>query len=580
MNSKVRRSRNVTTKSTRPESPVIRALEAPLTRRDLGRYAASAAALAALGPTLVSAQATPSSQPSPVVELGPRGGKITVARAYDADTLDPQHTIYGGSLEVLYCVYDTLTATNANQDIEGLLAESWDISEDGLEYTFHLRQGILFHDGTPFNADAVKFAFDRVLDPATNTPTASWVGPLTATEVIDDHTVKLILSAPFAPLAGNISSGYYGIPSPTAVREMGDDFGTHPVGTGPWKFKEWTTGETITLAPNENYVNYRSFAVNPGAPLLDELTFSNIPEAATQLAALQTGEAHIMRPLLHDVKDLQSDPDMRILQSTSRDSTGLIYVEFMELAQPDGQFGVTFKAPFDDLRLRQALAYAIDADAMIVNIMEGLAVRNYGPMPTGLFAFKPEIEQFGYRHDPEKAKALLAEAGWADSDGDGVVEKDGKPLEVLFYGFQDPVYDKVAQVIQAQANEVGFKVTLESHDYGSWASGIANNVPDIDMNGWGQTEPDMLRGMTNSAGNALGRYNDEETQTYLTQALETTDRAERTELYFNAAKKMLADCALVPLWSDLAVTAARKEVQGMHYGQQTQLLYQDIWIQE
>src|SRR4029453_1218318 len=127
-----------------------------LSRREFSRYAAAAAALAALGPKLAAAEdGTPTSESTPLVELGPRGGTLTVARAYDADTLDPQHTIFGGSLEVLYRVYDSLTAVNVNQEVEGLSAESWDISDDQLEYTFHLRPDITFHDGTPFNADAV-----------------------------------------------------------------------------------------------------------------------------------------------------------------------------------------------------------------------------------------------------------------------------------------------------------------------------------------------------------------------------------------------------------------------------------------
>src|SRR5262249_12317046 len=227
----------------------------------------------------------------------------------------------------------------------------------------------------------------------------------------------------------------------------------NPVGTGPWTFKEWVTGETITLVPNEGYVNSRSVAVNKGAPLLYELVFSNIPEAATQLAAFQTGEVQLLTPLLHDVKDLQADPNVQVLITTPKESTGTIYLEFMEIKQPQGQFGAQWKPPFDDLRLRQAVAYSLDVDAMIANIMEGLATRNFGPMPTGLFPFKPEIEQYGYHHDPAKAKALVAEAGWTDSNGDGIVEKDGKNLEILFYGFEDPTYDKVAQVIQSQISD-------------------------------------------------------------------------------------------------------------------------------
>src|SRR5262249_43740935 len=148
-------------------------------------------------------------------------------------------------------------------------------------------------DGTPFNADAVKFTFDRAMDPATNASYASWLGPLKETVAVDDHTVKLVLGERFSPLLGNISIGWYGIVSPTAVQKYGDDFGRNPVGTGPWKFKEWVSGERITLEPNADYHNFRSDVVNKGAPLLDALEFPIIPDQETQALAFETGEINV-----------------------------------------------------------------------------------------------------------------------------------------------------------------------------------------------------------------------------------------------------------------------------------------------
>src|SRR5262249_10488098 len=135
-----------------------------------------------------------------------RGGTLTYGRAYDVDTLDPLHAWYGPDLDVLYSVHDTLTAVGPDQNVEGVLAESWDISPDGLEYTFHLRQGFAFHDGTPFNADAVKFHFDRVIDPSNTTADVSWLGPLKQIAVVDEDTVKFTLGSPFSPLLGNLAS--------------------------------------------------------------------------------------------------------------------------------------------------------------------------------------------------------------------------------------------------------------------------------------------------------------------------------------------------------------------------------------
>lgn len=534
-------------------------LETALTRRDMGRLLAGAASIVALTPAVASAAGSPASDRSFIYRQEGLGGTLIVGRAGDCDTLDPQKTILGLSLEVLYCVYDTLTAINYDQEIEGVLAESWDISDDGLEYTFHLRPGITYHDGTPFNAAAVKFAFDRVLDPATNTPTASWVSALEEAVVLDDNTVKFVLSEPFSPLLGNLASAYFSIPSPTAVKNLGEDYGLNPVGTGPFKFKEWVSGESITLEPNPDYHNVRSFVDNKGAPLLDQLVFRVIPEAETQLAALETGEINVVIPPPREVKRLQEDPAYEVFISPR--GNDLWYVEFAMDAPPEGQFGAQFKPPFDDVLVRQAVAYGINADEMIANVLEGLAERNYGLMPTGMFPYKPEIEEFGYHYDPEQAKSLLEQAGWVDSDGDGVRENNGSPLEVLFWAWDDSTPQKLAQIIQSQLGQVGFKVNTEILEVGTLLARLPENVSNFNLMGWGQTDPDMLRGMTNGTW-GLGRYHDEQFQKLVSDALKTTDRDERTELYFGAAKKLLADAAAVPLWTNLAFIATRADVKG------------------
>ena len=553
---------------------------AALSRRALGKLMAIAASSAALPPAITAAAGSAPSAPAAhplALQDAPRGGSLIIARSADAGTLDPQYSFNGLSLGPLYSVYDTLTAVNPETNqVEGVLAESWDISDDGLEYTLHLRQGITFHDGTPFNADAVTFAFDRILGPAKATASTSWVSAVTGAEVIDEYAVKLLLSEPFSPLLGNLASGYFGIPSPTAVQTMGDDLGTHPVGTGRWKFKEWITGESITFVPNEEYVNVRSIAENKGAPYLDELVFRNIPEAETQIAAFETGEVNMVTPPEREVQRFQEDPAFEVL--IPKTSTGTHYVEFSMIEPPAGEFGAQWKPPFDDIRLRQAVAYAINTDEILENVLFGLGTRNYGPMPTGLFAYKPEIEEFGYHFDPERAKALLAEAGWADADGDGVLEKGNAKLEVLFWGWSGQPYEKVVEVIQGQLQQVGFKVNLQLQEVGTFLARLPENISDLNFMGWGQTEPDMLRGMTNGTW-GVGRYRTEACQKLVTDALKTTDPAERTELYFAAAKLMLADAALVPMYTPLTPVAVRAEVKGLKMGQQDTPVYEDIYIE-
>lgn len=548
--------------------PLVQLFNRIATRRDLGKFAgaaALAAPFASLTKGVVSAQ-TPTA-----------GGTLTYALPGAADTLFPEYSLGGYALDLLYSIFDTLTAVHpVTQEIEGVLAESWDISGDGLEYTFHLRQGVTFHDGTPFDADAVKLTYDLVIDPANPTATTAWIGPVTEITVVDPATVKFILSSPFSPLLGNLASGFFGIPSPVAVRERGDQFGVNPVGSGRFVFTEWVSGESVTLERNPGYVNYRSFAENKGAPYVDQFTIKIIPESGTQLAAFETGELTMVQPPLRDVSRLQADDNYEV--HAAKTATVFRFIEFSMIAQPEGTFGAEWKAPFDDLRLRQAVAYAIDVDSIITNIYEGLATRAYGPMPTGLFAYKPEIEQFGYHYDPDKAKALIAEAGWTDTDSDGVLEKGDEKLEILYLGWDDPTFNKVHQVIQNQLQEAGFQVELQLMELGSLLAELPNNTSDLNFMGWGQTEPDLLRGVTNK-GWGVGRYQDEECQGLLTRALETTDRAERTELYFEAQKKMLADVALIPLYNDLLVLATQANVGGFKYGQQDFPVYEDLYFE-
>lgn len=555
-----------------------RMLDAALSRRDFGRFAALTAGLASVSPAINPSFLSPATLHLAPTLQDARGGTIILARAADANTLDPHHTILGLALHVLFCIYDTLTVVNPDGQVEGVLAESWEISDDGTEYTFHLRPGISFHDGTPFNADAVKFTYDRILDPATNTPTRSWLSALQETVVLDDATVKMVLSEPFSPLLGNLATAYFGIVSPTAVEQFGDDFGINPVGTGAWRFQEWIAGERITLVPNPEYQNVRSWVSNDGAPYLEELIFRTIPEAETQLAAFETGEVNALLAVPpREVERLQEDPAYQVSISDSGSAT--TYIEF-SMIEPESEFGAQWMPPFDDPLLRQAVAYGVNADEMMTNVLQGLAVRNYGPMPTGMFAYKPEIEEFGYHFDPERANALLDEAGWVDGDGDGVREKDGAPLEVLFWASSNSINEKLTQIIQSQLGQVGFKVNVELVESGTYLSRLSENISNFNLTGWGQPEPDMLRGMTNGTW-GLGRYRDEDYQTLMTAALQTTDPAERTEIYFAAGKKMLADAAMVPLWTALTVMALRSDVKDFQQGPfyPSSGVWEDVYIE-
>lgn len=547
-------------------------LRAMMTRRRFAQVAAAGAAAAGVVPTLAAAASRAS---APGAQDGGTGGEIILGRSGDADTLDPHHTIAAIASGVFANIYEPLVGRNMDLEYEGVLAERWEISPDGKEYTFFLRPGITFHDGTEMNADAVKFTFDRLMDPTTEAPAASWISPLERTEVVDPTTVKMFLEEPFSPFLGNMAAGgYFGILSPKAVQEGGEDYGRSPVGTGAFRFKEWTSGERITLERNPDHQSFRSYVETDGPPRLDGLVFRNIPEEQTQVASFETGEINLLDVPPRQVTEFQGNPDYQLIRNEG--GTGISFVEFSMLP-PEGDNNARFKPPFDDLKLRQAVAYAINADEIIERVLEGLAVRNHGPMPAGLYGYNPDIQQFGYGHDPEAATRLLEEAGWT---GDGVRQKDGQPLRVMFWTWNDTTQERVAQVIQNQLTRVGFEVQLETMEVATLLGrlGTDDDPSHLDLMGWGWSEPDILFMMTDTTS-GIGYYRQEAYRSLVTQARVATALDERARLYFDAMKTMLADAAMVPLWTEQAVVGVRSEVKNFKLGPVGTFVYHDAYVE-
>lgn len=546
-----------------------------MTRRGFTRFmgvsGAATAGAALLGNVSMSGVAKATAQED-------RGGVFRPHLLSDPGTLDP---IAVGQLDVFSRIVEPLAMLNLDNEIEGILAESWDISADQTEYTFYLRQGITYHDGTPFNAEAVKYFFDRLMDPETIAPFRSWVGPLTETIVVDEYTAKLVLSEPFSPLLGNIAIGWYSLPSPASYEAYGEEVGKHTVGTGPFMLDEWIPGESITLLPNPNYKdNPRSWAENKGAPLLDAVEFRIIIDAATAEVAFESGEVDELRNInRRDFRRFEEEEGYETFIQPG--GTNVVYIEFAMFELPEGQqYGAIFKPPFDDIRVRQAVGYGVDVDAIMAATTEGLAQRNYGPMPNALWAYKPEIEEFGYHFDAEKAKALLDEAGWIDADGDGVREKDGAPLHVLFYVTEWDDRDTAALVVQNHLNQIGFDVEVQLLEGGAYSAGLSNNENNLNFSSFSVPEPDVLRLITNY-DHCLSRYKDEQFQKLVADAQRTIDREERTAIYFEASKRMLADAAMIPFWTPLEFTMVRSAVKNYH----CQLtynhgVYEDVYIEE
>lgn len=485
---------------------------------------------------------------------------IVWARYGDIDTLDPHRATSTLSLQVWSLIYDTLLATDKDGKPVPNLASSWDVNPEGTEYTFHLQPGVMCHDGTPLDANDVKYTVDRAFDPANPSVTqASW-GPVTSAEVIDAHTVKLTLGSPFVAMIPFLADSFSSIICDSTADAEG--FGTTvAVGSGPWKFVSWTKGDRIVLAKNESYVNFGKLAENKGAPYMDGLVITTVPEPQTRLGGLRTGEIHIAEPPLQDVPALTESGEVKI---TTAENTGQnVFWEFS-----------VHRPPFNDVRVRQAVAHATDAASAIGLIYGDLSIPEACPISRGVFGNDQEFcASHGHAYDPEKAKSLLAEAGFGPDN----------PLGVNMLVWTGGNRDRLAEVFQAQLAEVGINAAIEMMDIGTMNARVRqeNETPEgkgsMDMMTWSWYDPDILYALWHSPGAYRG-YTSPELDAMLEKTRILTDEDERRAAVQDVMAYLLVNAIHVPLYTPgwEWVFATRPEVEGFKVAPFVYPIFNDV----
>jgi peptide/nickel transport system substrate-binding protein len=478
--------------------------------------------------------------------------------------LDPQRESAASGKMVLGNVFDRLVSLDSNMDVVPELAEDWDISDDGLTYTFYLEEGVTFHDGTPFNADAVKFSFERLIDPETGSGFFGDYEIIDSIEVIDDSTVEFTLDYAHAPFMRRLAMTEAGIVSPSAVEELGADFSSQPVGAGPFIVDEWVSGERLVLVRNEDY--WREL------PTLERVNFSFIAEEQARIAALLAGDTDfdtVVPPSLLSM--VEADPNMVVERGPS------LFPEWVA-------FNVE-EPPFDDVLVRRAVGYATDVDTIIEEIFLGVGVRSTQPVAPGVYGYDDTIEPIPY--DPAMAEDLLAQAGWEDTDGDGVVDKDGQEFSAEFKIMNVTEIQRMAEAIQAYLADVGMDVDIVVEDWGAFLADLA--AGNMNMFVLGQENPmgdaDASLGYLFTCENVdvsnYTRYCNPEFDRLIEEERRETDPEARLELLKEAINLVVDDAVQVPTFVRESLMAHHQKVKGFAlHPSDTYLVLKTLYIEE
>ena len=457
----------------------------------------------------------------------------------------------------LTSVYDTLVYRDpeTSEFVPGL-AEGWDVSDDGLLYTFHLRQGVTFHDGTAFDAEAVRYNLDRITSPDLASQKARFMlGPYQQTDVVDEYVVQMYLEEPFAPFLDALSQVYIGMASPAAVEQWGDEYQLHQVGTGPYLFAEYVPGDHLLLRRNPDYAWGPSVYVHETAQV-EEIEFRFFTDPATRSPALETGEAHVVGEIPpQDVARLEESVDFKV---EAVPVPGVSLMVFMNSDRP----------PLDDVRVRQALLYGTDREAIVSTVFRGTSPVAYGPLAAVTLGYEPAV-QATYEYDPARAKSLLDDAGWLDSDGDGVRDAGGEPLVLDLYLMGWGSMPEVGQLLAAQWAELGIGVDSRVVSYPEAlqaAGGGEHHLIPFNLSG---SDPDILRKFFHSqAGFNWAKVSDAELDGWLDAAARSSDAGERAALYSQVQLRVMDKALVLPVRDYVNVNGVSSSVDGLRYDSQ------------
>ncbi len=452
-------------------------------------------------------------------------------------------------------VYDTLVYRDpeTGEIIPGLAAQ-WTISEDGLVYTFNLRQDVKFHDDTPFNAAAVAANLDRITAPETASQLASFLlGPYTGYQLLDDYTIQMLLSEPYSPLLDSLAQVYLGIASPTALSQYSNNrYQFNQVGTGPFRFVEFVPGERIVLRRNEDYAWGPAFYTAPTEQSINEIEFRFFTDPPTRILALESGEAQVMGELLPtDARALTGNSSIQLLP---QDIPG----------QPLQFLFNTARFPTDSRGVRQALIFGANRNAIIDAVFQQFSPVGWGPLTANTLFYDRTVEGL-YAFDINQAQALLASAGYTDSDNDGFLDVGGVTVEIDVIVPPWGLLPQVSELLQDQWRTIGVRTVLTPvPTFGALLDAAQTGEYNlIAFNTYG-IDPVFLNDffMTDGANNWTG-YSSEALDNMLLEAKRLIDPNVRFGLYARVQQIIMEEALILPIRDQVNLNASSAGITGL-----------------
>jgi len=504
-------------------------------------------------------------EPEKKAETAPAAKENTLVfgRGGDSVGLDPAYETDGNSFMVCDNVYEALVSyADESTELQPGLAESWDIAPDGKTYTFHLRKGVKFHDGTPFNADAVVFSIGRMMKernvkffgnaldiPAQERTPEYWVSmemddTIGAIEATDEYAVVFKLKRVEAPFLANMGMDFADIISPTAFTANPKEFLRNPVGTGPFKFVSWVKDDRIILEKNNDYWD------KSGGPYLDKVVFRSIPENSVRFLELKAGNIHICQfPNPADVELARKDPNLQLI---SQPGMNIGYLSFNHTKEP-------WKS---NIHLRKAIAHAVNRQAIVDNLYQGMGQVAKNPIPPTMWGYNEEVP--GFQYDVELAKAELAEAGFPEGQGLPEITLWSMPVPRPY----NPDGLKIGVAMAADLAKVGINARVVSYEWGTYLKRQREQPEDMDLFQLGWTgdngDPDnflavLFDGLASSS--IRTQWHNEEYHNLMLEGKQTVDQAKRAEIYKTALKLIYDEAPVISVAHSTVIWPALNNVE-------------------